>query len=171
MHHVIYIIGIREIARWASSRISSTPSLVGTRMDMGTARTTWETRGTHTPRLSRKRWCTNVCPYCCGHITPSRLPGFRPPEPRTPHVQRAPTSCNEGSQPTNRHERTRASCISTRTESHTRTARPKGLHTRLSTCSASCIPEAIVRDSAHDSPAAPLKADPSCNKGDERAGG
>ena len=147
---------------------SSTPSLVRTRMDTGTARTTWETRGTHTPRLSRKRWCTSASPHCCGHIIPSRLPGFRPPEPRTPHVQRAPTSCNEGSQPTNRHERTRSSCTSTRTERHTRTARPKGPPHGLSTCSASCILPAIARDSAHDSPSAPLEAEPLCAPPEER---
>ena len=118
----------------ASSRISSTLSLVRTRMDTGTAGTTWETRGTHTLRLSRKRWCTSACPQCCGHIIPSRLPGFRPPEPRTPHVQRAPTSCNDGSQPTNTHERTSPSHTSTHTERRTRTARPKGPPHGLSTC-------------------------------------
>ena len=54
---------------------SSTPSLVRTRMDTGTARTTWETRGTHTLRLSRKRCCMSTCPHCCGLITPSRCLG------------------------------------------------------------------------------------------------
>ena len=103
-------------------------------MDTGTARTTWETRGTHTPRPSRERWCTSASPHCCGHIIPSRLPGFRPPEPRTPHVQRAPSSCNKGSQSTNTHERTRASHTSTRTDRDTRTARLREPQTRLSTC-------------------------------------
>ena len=54
---------------------SSTPSLVRTRMDTGTARTTWETRGTHTLRLSRKCCCMSTCPHCCGLITPSRCLG------------------------------------------------------------------------------------------------
>ena len=102
---------------------TSTPSPVRTRMDTGTARTTWETRGTHTPRLSRKRWCTSTSPHCCGHIISSRLPGFRPPEPRAPHVQRAPTSCDKGSQSTSTHERTRASHTSRRTDRDTHTAR------------------------------------------------
>ena len=81
-------------------------------------------RNTHTTAVAQ-RWCMSTCPHPCGCITPSRSPGFRPPEPRTPHVQHAPASRHDGSQPTRTHERTRASCIWICTDRQTRTARPK----------------------------------------------
>ena len=118
---------------------TSTPSPVRTRIDTGTARTTWETRGTHTPRRSRKRWYTSACPHCCGHISPSRSPGFRPPEPRAPHVCALPHHATKVPSPqTDTNAHVHRACRHARKVTRAQ-ARPKRPPHGLSTCAGHAI--------------------------------
>ena len=91
------------------------------------------TRNAHATTVAQALVHERVSPLLWPHL-PLALAWVPTSGTQGPTCVRAPTSCNEGSQPTNRHERARASCMSTRTESHTRTSKAKRPPHGLSTC-------------------------------------
>ena len=163
------IIGNLPFALMHMMAFSSSLALMRTRMDMGTAGTTWETRGTHMPRPSRKRWCMIARPHACGRISPSCPPGFRLTEPGTPHVHAIPPRLAPSPSPRAHmfaHDhRTRAGArVDARASQPTKGLRMASRHAMLMQCGQKCAPSCAQAPAARDASAPPS------GRPEERAG-